>query len=74
LSYGKLVPDYTVQEPRRQPSSYSRPWEPEILPNIFSTEWLSLHVRYVYEDKIMEDFLQFEPSTNVVGWGLAESL
>jgi hypothetical protein len=24
---GKLLPDYTVQHPRRQPSSYSPPWE-----------------------------------------------
>jgi hypothetical protein len=27
---GKLLPDYTEQQPRRQPSSYSPPWEPEI--------------------------------------------
>jgi hypothetical protein len=27
---GQLLPDYTVQHPRRQPSSYSSPWEPEI--------------------------------------------
>jgi hypothetical protein len=31
---GKLLPDYTSQHLRRQPSSYSRPWEPEISPNI----------------------------------------
>jgi hypothetical protein len=24
---GKLLPDYTAQQPRRQPSSYSPPWE-----------------------------------------------
>jgi hypothetical protein len=28
---GKLLLDYTVLEPRRQPSSYSPPWEPQIL-------------------------------------------
>jgi hypothetical protein len=28
---GKLLPDYTAQHPRRQPSSYSLPWEPQIL-------------------------------------------
>jgi hypothetical protein len=28
---GKLLPDYTVQQPRRRSSSYSPPWEPEIL-------------------------------------------
>jgi hypothetical protein len=27
---GKLLSDYTTQQPRRQPSSYSPPWEPEI--------------------------------------------
>jgi hypothetical protein len=29
----KLLPDYTVLQPRRQPSSYSPPWEPQILQN-----------------------------------------
>jgi hypothetical protein len=28
---GKLLPDYTVLQPRRQPSSYSPPWESQIL-------------------------------------------
>jgi hypothetical protein len=28
------LPDYTVLQPRRQPSSYSPPWEPQILPSI----------------------------------------
>jgi hypothetical protein len=27
---GKLLPDYKAQQPRRKPSSYSPPWEPEI--------------------------------------------
>jgi hypothetical protein len=27
---GKLLPDYTAQHPRRQPSSYSPPWKPQI--------------------------------------------
>jgi hypothetical protein len=29
---GKLLPDYTALQPRRQPSSYSPLWEPQILP------------------------------------------
>jgi hypothetical protein len=29
---GKSLPDYTVLQPRRQPSSYSPPWKPQILP------------------------------------------
>jgi hypothetical protein len=28
---GKLLPEYTALQPRRQPSSYSPPWEPETL-------------------------------------------
>jgi hypothetical protein len=28
---GKLLPDYTALQPIRQPSSYSPPWEPQIL-------------------------------------------
>jgi hypothetical protein len=30
-NFGKLLPDYTALQPRRQPSSYSPPWEPQIL-------------------------------------------
>jgi hypothetical protein len=29
---GECLPDYTAQHPRRQPPSYSSPWEPEISP------------------------------------------
>jgi hypothetical protein len=31
----KLLPDYTVLQPRRQLSSYSPPWEPQILHKVF---------------------------------------
>jgi hypothetical protein len=31
---GKLIPVYTKLQPRRQPSSYSPPWERKISPNI----------------------------------------
>jgi hypothetical protein len=34
---GKLLPDYTALQPRRQPSSYSPPWEPHILPFLISS-------------------------------------
>jgi hypothetical protein len=27
---GKLLPDYAAQQPTRQPSSYSPPWDPEM--------------------------------------------
>jgi hypothetical protein len=32
---GTTLPDYTVLQPRRQPSSYSPPWEPQILLRVF---------------------------------------
>jgi hypothetical protein len=35
---GKLLPDYTALQPRRQPSSYSPPWEPQILISV-SVYW-----------------------------------
>jgi hypothetical protein len=28
---GKLLPDYTALQPRRQPTSYSPPWKPQII-------------------------------------------
>jgi hypothetical protein len=28
---GKFLPDYTALQPRRQPSSYQPPWEPQVL-------------------------------------------
>jgi hypothetical protein len=34
---GKFLPDYTVLQTRRQPSSYSPPWEPQILQNVLSS-------------------------------------
>jgi hypothetical protein len=36
---GKLLPDYTALQPRRQPSSYSLPWEPQILISDLSHPW-----------------------------------
>jgi hypothetical protein len=45
-SLGKLLPDYTALQPRRQPSSYQPPWEPQILLNNKWTVLLgTLHVR-----------------------------
>jgi hypothetical protein len=31
---GQFLPDYTAQHPRRQPSSFSPPWEPGITPDL----------------------------------------
>jgi hypothetical protein len=39
LNVGKLLPDYTEQHPKRQSSSYSPPWEPEISPSINSSSF-----------------------------------
>jgi hypothetical protein len=41
-NFGKLLPDYTAQHPRRQSSSYSPPWEPEISPEIRSVSGYSI--------------------------------
>jgi hypothetical protein len=55
---GKLLPDYTVLQPRRQQSSYSPPWEPQILLKLFchqhsfswfqETEFFSCELGVVY--------------------------
>jgi hypothetical protein len=42
---GKLLPDYTALQPRRQPSSYSPPWEPQILQNNQSCSWIPTFLR-----------------------------
>jgi hypothetical protein len=39
-SVGKLLPNYTELQTRRQPSSYSPPWEPQIL------QWQQRHQWY----------------------------
>jgi hypothetical protein len=38
VNFYQTTPDYTAQQPRRQPSSYSPPWEPQIL-----HKYISLH-------------------------------
>jgi hypothetical protein len=52
----QYLPDYTVQHPRRQPSSYSSPWEPEM-----STSWLTPCSKVNFKQLIViqttEDFL-----------------
>jgi hypothetical protein len=40
---GKLLPDYTALQPRRQPSSYSPLWDPQILHLGGSFQTLKLH-------------------------------
>jgi hypothetical protein len=40
---GKLLPDYTALQPRRQPSSYSPPREPQILPSLYGFISKRLH-------------------------------
>jgi hypothetical protein len=41
---GKILPDYTALQFRRQQSSYSPMWEPEIQPTSFYAERILLHV------------------------------
>jgi hypothetical protein len=51
---GKLLPDYTAQQPRRQPSSYSPPWEPQISlshVNVFCSSYLMSKFRMMSYNK-----------------------
>jgi hypothetical protein len=47
---GKLIPVYMALQPRRQPSSYSLPWEPQTLLNCVSyllQQLVTLHLLFV---------------------------
>jgi hypothetical protein len=52
---GKLLPDYTVLQPRRQPSSYSPLWEPQIL--------LLMLLRWFSSSSIMDSLLRWTSPT-----------
>jgi hypothetical protein len=47
---GKILLDYTVLQPKRQPSSYSLLWEPEILPTaqINSIYFVTMHMGNIH--------------------------
>jgi hypothetical protein len=58
---GKLTPDYTAQQPRRQPSSYSSPWEPEISQGMGwfcqaygSDKWRSENCYYIVSKEFLD--------------------
>jgi hypothetical protein len=55
---GHYLPDYTVQHPRRQPSSYSSPWEPKILP--------SFDVFAAHTKRQLEDYMAMYPKVKIV--------
>jgi hypothetical protein len=44
---GKLLPDYRALQPRRQPSSYSPPWEPQILLIVMLLFWVLVSCRLI---------------------------
>jgi hypothetical protein len=50
---GELLPDYTALQPRRRPSSYSPPWEPQIQHCFFV-----LFVRWGMHTKVWSDSLK----------------
>jgi hypothetical protein len=58
---GKLLPDYAAQQPRRQSSSHSPPWEPEISHSILTCIFLFFGslIRLIYTCKELENSLQF---------------
>jgi hypothetical protein len=41
-NFGKFLPNYTAQHPRRQSSSYSPPWEPEVSPKLRNLLWFKM--------------------------------
>jgi hypothetical protein len=45
---GKLLPDYTALQPRRQPSLYSPPWEPQVLDFVYSRQSASNFTLHIY--------------------------
>jgi hypothetical protein len=57
---GKLLPDYTALQPRRQPSSYPPPWEPQFLiknilfiklliePNYTFQNWIEIYEQIIF--------------------------
>jgi hypothetical protein len=52
---GKLLPDYTALQPRRQQSSYSPPWEPQIL--LWLTYWYTVFVSLIICVSLFVSFL-----------------
>jgi hypothetical protein len=68
---GKLLPDYTALQPRRQPSLYSPPWEPQILFMILNCwkiiELLLLVHLWQYTDMAGEGtlFVSYKMETNL---------
>jgi hypothetical protein len=72
---GKLLPDDTAQQPRKQPSSFSSPWEPQIsqptdyfkyitnLTKMQPPNWLINQERYIKNLKVTSrDFQGFTHS------------
>jgi hypothetical protein len=53
---GELLPDYTAQQPRRQPSSYSPPWEHQILlvlkVLLLFTHWITKFIKIIFKNLI----------------------
>jgi hypothetical protein len=71
---GKLLPDYTALQPRRQPSSYSPPWEPHILHGVILNGRLN-HITEHIPEQCMQNLRwtkwhcgKFSPSYSVFPW------
>jgi hypothetical protein len=57
---GKLLPDYISQHPRRQPSSYSPPWEPEISRGSYMSTMRAFFLQHLYKQGSSIDFKDSE--------------
>jgi hypothetical protein len=56
---GKLLPDYTALQPRRQPSSYSPPWESQILLGKMSLQFEDIYGKSCSSFNVEVHFCQF---------------
>jgi hypothetical protein len=74
---GKLLPDYMVLQPRRQPSSYLPHWEPEILlPQMLEIQPIStqctnqkqINIKNVQNNKIKESRLNWSSCRIQAKW------
>jgi hypothetical protein len=62
---GKLLPDYTALQPRRQPSSYSPSWEPQILLNIVRAHYQTSMSNHASSRAIWKETPVVMPTNNI---------
>jgi hypothetical protein len=58
---GKRLPDYMALQPRRQQSSYSQSWEPQILLKFKIISWIHLSITQVFHLAQLRHFRLVSP-------------